>query len=333
LGTVGVADLLNTNTLQGGENALYRFAIPPGLPAVEVRLDNVTGSPYMTLGTGTNVVTPYNSYGYDGGVGYAWSSPTLITLPNPTVTNYSLTVQASYSGGVYPDAISTVHIRQMPATVLTFDASLNGGGLSNMANGVLLNGQSAFYQVVVPALLNGQPVIGWKLDVAQTAGTPKIRVRPGLLPDDYNSYDGTSPFVTSEAITVPPYLTPGTWYVEVRGTGLTTYTLTSSNLRLNRPAWAMPVQGNSVTTAGLPPSGPLFGDTGVDTNGVALPTTDQGTDLAQGAFDYYAVTVPPGNIGVMRTRLDAISGNPNMYIRVGAPSTLSHYQYGSSSTL
>ena len=328
LGTVGVADLLNTNTLQGGENALYRFAIPPGLPAVEVRLDNVTGSPYMTLGTGTNVVTPYNSYGYDGGVGYAWSSPTLITLPNPTVTNYSLTVQASYSGGVYPDAISTVHIRQMPATVLTFDASLNGGGLSNMANGVLLNGQSAFYQVVVPALLNGQPVIGWKLDVAQTAGTPKIRVRPGLLPDDYNSYDGTSPFVTSEAITVPPYLTPGTWYVEVRGTGLTTYTLTSSNLRLNRPAWAMPVQGNSVTTTGLPPSGPLFGDTGVDTNGVALPTTDQGTDLAQGAFDYYAVTVPPGNIGVMRTRLDAISGNPNLHIRVGAPSTLSHYQYG-----
>jgi hypothetical protein len=90
----------------------------------------------------------------------------------------------------------------------------------------------------------------------------------------------------------------------------------------------MPVQGNLVTTTGLPPSGPLFGDTGVDTNGVALPTTDQGTDLAQGAFDYYAVTVPPGNIGVMRTRLDAISGNPNMYIRVGAPSTLSHYQYG-----
>ena len=329
LGAVGVTDLLNTNTLQGGENALYQFSIPPGWPAVEVRLDNVTGDPYMTLATGTNVVIPYNSYGYNGGVGYSWGSPTLITLPNPTATNYSLTVQASSSGSLYPDEISTVHIRQMPTPVLIFDASLNGGGLSNVANGVLLDGQSAFYQVVVPATLNGQPVIGWKLDVAQTAGTPKIRVRPGALPDDYNYYDGTSPFVTSEGIMVAPYLSPGTWYVEVRGTGLTTYTLTSSNLQLNRPAWAMPVQGNSVTTTGLPPSGPLFGDTGVDTNGVALPTGDQGTDLAQGTFDYYAVTVPPGNIGVMRTRLDAISGNPNLYIRVGAPSTLSHYQYGS----
>jgi uncharacterized protein YmfQ (DUF2313 family) len=326
LGAVGVTDLLKTNALQGGENALYRFAIPPGVPAVEVRLDNITGNPYMTLATGTNVVSPYNSYGYDGGVGYSWSSPTLITLPNPTATNYSLTVQALSSGSLYPDEISTVHIRQMPTPALTFDASLNGGGFSNVANGVLLNGQSAYYQVVVPATLNGQPVIGWKLDVTQTAGTPSIRVRPGLLPDD-NGYDGTSPFVTSEAITVPPYLTPGTWYVEVRGAGLTTYTLTSSNLLLKRPAWAMPVQGNPVTTPGLPPSGPLFGDTGVDTNGVALPG-DQGTDLAQGAFDYYSVTVPPGNIGVMRTRLDAISGNPNMYIRVGAPSTLSHYQFG-----
>ena len=26
--------------------------------------------------------------------------------------------------------------------------------------------------------------------------------------------------------------------------------------------------------------------------------------------------------------MDAISGNPNLYIRAGAPSTLSHYQYG-----
>jgi len=332
LGPVGVTDLVSTNALQGGENALYQFTIPPGLPAVEVRLDNVTGSPYLTLATGTNVVTPYSGYGYDGGVGYSWSSPTLITLPNPTATNYSLTVQASSSGSVYPDEISTVHVRQMPTPRLTFDPSLNSGGFSNVANGVLLNGQSAFYQVVVPATLNGQPVIGWKLDVAQTAGTPRIRVRPGTLPDDYNYYGGTSPFATSEAITVAPYLTPGTWYVEVRGTGLTTYTLTSSNLQLNRPAWAMPVHGNLVTTTGLPPSGPLFGDTGVDTNGVALPTGDQGTDLAQGAFDYYAVTVPPGNIGVMRTRLDAISGNPNMYIRVGAPSTLSHYQYGNYGT-
>src|SRR4029077_2919355 len=152
----------------------------------------------------------------------------------------------------------------------------------------------------------------------------KVRVRPGATPD---ASVNTSPLVANEAIIVSTDLPPGPWFVEARATGLTSYTLTSSNLQLKRPAWAMPVEGNPVTTPGLPPGGPLFADTGVDTNGVALPG-DQGTDLAQGAFDYYTVTVPPGNIGVMRTRLDAISGNPNMYIRVGDPSTLSHSQFG-----
>jgi hypothetical protein len=65
----------------------------------------------------------------------------------------------------------------------------------------------------------------------------------------------------------------------------------------------------------------------VDTNGIALPG-DQGTDLAQGNFDYYAVVVPTNNSGILRTRLDAISGNPNLYIRAGAAATLSHYQNG-----
>ncbi|HWX23245.1 MAG TPA: pre-peptidase C-terminal domain-containing protein [Candidatus Binatia bacterium] len=323
LGPVGVADLLNTNNLQGGENALYQFSIPPGLNAVEVRLDNVTGTPYMTLGTGSNVTSPYNSYGSDGGVGYSWSSPSLITLPNPTPTNYSLTVQANPS----LDAISTVHIRQIPTPQLAFDASLNGPGVSNVVSGTLLNGQSAFFPVTVPTNVNGQPVFGWKLALSQSSGAAQIRVRQGALPDP--SSTSTTPFVSTEAIIVPPFLTPGTWYVEVRGTGLTSYTLTSSNLQLKRPTWAMPVLGNPVTTTGLPPAGPLFGDSGVDTNGVALPG-DQGIDLAQGDFDYYTVTVPPGNIGVLRSRLDAISGNPDLYIRVAAPSTLSHYLNGGS---
>src|SRR5208282_2065582 len=94
LGTVGPVDILETNALQGGENALYQFAIPPDVPAVEVRLDNITASPYMTLQTDTNLVTPGGNYGVNGGVSASWYSATLITLPNPVPTNYSLTVQA-----------------------------------------------------------------------------------------------------------------------------------------------------------------------------------------------------------------------------------------------
>ncbi|MFO1476310.1 MAG: hypothetical protein U1F98_06630 [Verrucomicrobiota bacterium] len=330
-GPVGGVDLLSTNTLRGGQDAFYRFNIPNGAQAVEVRLDNVTGGPYLTLAAGSNLPTPYYNYGYDGGVPYSWYSPTLITLPNPVFTNYSLTLQASANvSSTYLDAQATVHIRQMPVPQLAFDGSLNGGGVSNSASDTVINGQSAFYQVTVPATLNGQPVIGWKLDLIASVGSPSLRVRPGALPDDYNSYyDGTTPWVKPEAIIVPPFLTPGTWYIEVRGSGISTYTLTSSALQLKRPAWIMPPVGGLVTTPGLPSAGPLFGDTGVDTNGVPL-AGDQGIDLAQGAFDYYAIVVPANNTAVLRTRLDAISGNPNLFIRVGAPSTLSHYLNGSS---
>jgi hypothetical protein len=330
LGPTSATDILVTNSLQGGENAFYKFSIPPGVLAVEARLDNVTGGPFMTLSTGTNVTQPYYNYGYDGSVGYSWDSSTIITLPNPTPTNYSLTVQASYLSGQIPDAVYTAHIRQMPTPALVFDPTLNSGGSSNVATGTLLDGQSAFYEVTVPATLNGQPIIGWTLSIAETTGTPSIRVRQGALPDSYNYYDGTSPFQTSQYIVVPPYLTPGVWYVEVKGSGITSYTLTSSSLQLNRPAWIMPAVGAPVTTTGLPPAGPLFADTGVDTNGQPLQglEADQGVDLAQGQFNYYAIIVPTNNTGILRTRLDAISGNPNLYIRAGAASTLSHYQYG-----
>jgi hypothetical protein len=258
----------------------------------------------------------------------------LITLPNPMATNYSLTVQAAnYSTGTYLDSDFTVHIRQMPTPMLAFDPSLNGGSLSNTASGALLDGESAFYEVIVPATnIDGSPVIGWTLTLSQTLGTPSVRVRPGILPDD-NGGDGTSPFSTGEAIIVPAYLTPGVWYVEVRASGATDYTLRSATLKLNRPAWIMQPVGGIVTTPGLPTNGPLFADTGVDTNGVAVTNSGGGSYLAKGSFDYYEIIVPTNNTAVLRTRLDAISGNPNLYIRAGGAPTLSHNQYGQGGTL
>ena len=206
---------------------------------------------------------------------------------------------------------------------------MNNDLLHNNASGTLEDGESAFYKVNVPATLNGQPVIGWKLTLSQTLGTPSVRVRPGLLPDN-NGGDGTSPFNTSQAVIVPTYLTPGVWYVEVRASGPTDYTVTSSNLQLNRPAWTMQPVGGTATTPGL--TAPLFADTGVSTSGTNF-SGDQGSDLAEGNFDYYEILVPTNNTGVLRTRLDAISGNPNLYIRAGGVPTLSHNLYGQGGTL
>ena len=91
---------------------------------------------------------------------------------------------------------------------------------------------------------------------------------------------------------MPPVLTPGLWFVEVNATGSASFCLSSSAVRPVRPAWAMPADGQPITTPGLT-AGPLFADTGVDTNGVAR-SGDGGTDLEQGYVHYYAVTVPRG---------------------------------------
>jgi hypothetical protein len=88
----------------------------------------------------------------------------------------------------------------------------------------------------------------------------------------------------------------------------------------------MPAIGQTNTAPGL--ALPMIGDSGIDTNGNALPG-DQGIDLEQGEFDYYAVAVPTNNAALLRTVLQAISGDPNLYLRAGAVPTLAHYSGGS----
>ena len=96
----------------------------------------------------------------------------------------------------------------------------------------------------------------------------------------------------------PPYLTPGTWYIQVQGRGIATYTLTSEPLVLRRPGWTMPAPGDTVVTPGLSPNGSVFADTGLREDGTPLPdpvlgtVTDQGIDLANTDYHYYAITRP-----------------------------------------
>jgi hypothetical protein len=133
------------------------------------------------------------------------------------------------------------------------------------------------------------------------------------------------PFTPNAAIIAPPLLTNGTWYVEVRGTNSTAFTLVSSALTLQRPVWQMPGSGEPTTTPGL--SAPDFGDSGVDTNGVPL-AGDQGLDLELGRYHYYAVNVPSNNAGLLRVQLEGISGNPDCYLRRGVVPTASHATNG-----
>lgn len=326
LGTIGPVEAARTNSLESGEIKVYQFNVPAALSALEVRLTDKIGNPYMRLVQNSNAPSGQYSYGYDYGENPSWYHNSIITIPNYSAGFYSLNVQAD----TVNDASYAVRVRLLTPTNLAFDRTLSSPVLTNVTSGTLADLQKTYFQVTVPATFNGQPVVGWKLTLDHTQGNPRLRVRQNTLPDD-NYYVGNEPYNTEQAVIVPPYLAAGTWYVEVQGQGASQFTLTSSALLAERPAWNMPAVGGSVTTPGLPAVGPVFGDTGINTNGAALPG-DQGTDLAQGTFHYYAIVIPSNNVGILRTRLDAISGDPNLYIRAGNAPTLSHSQYGDYGT-
>src|SRR6185436_10055716 len=92
--------------------------------------------------------------------------------------------------------------------------------------------------------------------------------------------------------------------------------ITSRPVTLERPVWQMPGTFNTP-----------IGDSGIDSNGSPLPG-DRGVDLEQGFWHFYAVDVPVSNLGLMRTELQAISGNPDLYIRETGVPTINHLSNG-----
>ena len=334
LGTLGVIDLIQADSLEGGAAKAYQFTVPEGTLSIEVRLQNRVGMPMLKLVQGdrlpcitTDGYTDY--YGNYGGQNVTHWHSDLVTVPNPVPGVYSLIVNASDgSYGTGQNASYTLHIRKHVIPDLNFTESMNTNGLSNIASGELADQQSAFYKVTVPEEVDGGPINGWRLKLSTTQGEASVRVRQDILPNlDYY----TMPYRVGDALITPPYLTAGTWYVEVKGAGNTNYTLTSLNFETERPAWEMPLMGNPVTTPGLEGTS-YFGDSGVEQDGTPLPG-DQGIDLENGSYHYYAVTVPEDNAVLIRTMLEAISGNPDLYIRTTLPPTNDHSETGTPGSL
>jgi large repetitive protein len=316
LGAATAAGLSSPLTLLGGQVRSYSFTVPAGTQILEMSLENRVGNPIFASMGGVRIPQPTNSpsnYGYaqgetiPAGGGLTWLvTPALRTVENPPAGNYSITVRADTGPGGYPDASATLVIRQKSRLPLNFDIAQNGNGASHTDTRTLLDTGKNFYQLTVPATLGGQPVLGWKLNVAESQGSAALRIFK-----TWGSTAGQLSFSGQSALIVPPFLVPGdTYYIEVTGTGFTSYTLTSANAVTERPAWTMPVPHNI-----------FFGDTGLSPGGTPLPG-DQGTDIGDGEWHLYAVDVPFANSALLRTELLAINGNPNLYIRETAmPST------------
>jgi hypothetical protein len=334
LGLLTSEDILYPDTVEGGEVKLYRFVIPSGMLGFKVRLENRVGNPTFVLNQSDKTPDPgagvpsSDRYGNEGGYASTDGSSTLYSIPNPIPGVYSLVVKGRASGANYTDASYTLRLQEMLVPEINFSSDQNTNGLSNTISGILDDNERVFYKFTIPATNNGQAVVGWKLDLVQTSGLASMRVRRDILPADSASAT-EMPFTTAQAIIVPPFLTNGTWYVEVKGSGSTAFTLTSNPLLLERPVWIMPAPGETNQTLGV--TAPLFGDTGIDTNGV--PFSDPNTFLQQGFLHYYAVLVPETNYGVLRAALEAISGNPDLYLRYGAPPTLYHNSVGATGSI
>ncbi len=339
MGLLTSEDLTRPEDLEGGETQAYQFDVPNGTVGMKLFLEGREGNPVMIARQGRILPKPevalpggsVDAYGNEGGQLGGEAQTNLLTIPNPVAGTYSVLVKARGSSSPQFDAANaryTLRVQEILVPQINFGSHENTNGLSHAVAGQLQDNERAFFKVIIPESTTEQPVIGWRLNLVATNGTAVMRVRPHALPSDADA-SMLMTFATNTAVIAPPFLTNGTWYIEVKGIGAPGFTLSSSPLRLERPKWVMPEPGETNVAPGL--VWPIFGDTGLDTNGAALPGS-QGLFLPHGSLHYYAVEVSPNNIGLLRAELKAISGNPDLYVRAGSVPTLSHKTNGAAGT-
>ncbi len=306
LGVATPAGLTQSVSLAAGQIKAFQFTVPLGTNSLEVRRETTSGAPTMEIYPGTRLPGP-GGYGSDGGGSGTVVNP-IFTQASPPTGTWSVIVQSARDN---PSSANLV-FRQKQNIPLNFAAALNAGGGTHTDARQMISGEYNVYQVSVPATedgtIDGKPVIGWIIQTDVLQGAVSLQVYKSFA----NPTGGAS-VAGGTAVIVPPFLTLGdTWYVRVAANGLTNYTITSRPVTLERPVWQMPGFHNLT-----------FGDSGTDSGDVPL-AGDRGVDLAQGEWHFYVVDVPEGNPGLLRTELQAISGNPDLYIREDGVPTTSH---------
>jgi hypothetical protein len=188
MGVAGSTDLVQTNALEGGQIAGYRVQVPPGMSSLEVRLENTTGTPVMVVRAGPELPFPgagssvsgsgyvsQEDYGNEGGqtfsIGQGNANTTLITVPNPTNSVYTIMVKARSVNNLFTNATYTLRVRALDVTILDFD-----GGFSVVTNQA--TGSWRYYLVDVP-----DTALGWDVRLVNvSSGLPRVMIRRDLLP-------------------------------------------------------------------------------------------------------------------------------------------------------
>lgn len=306
LGAATAAGSTTPVSLASGQMKTWQFTVPAGAPGLEVRLDNRVGNPGMHVRSDGRV--PETTYYASQGGGSAGSNTHVLSYVSPPAGTWSLSLDTQGTSAPPAPASADLVIRVLQPQRLNFSSTENGNGFSHTHSRAMLNGQRQFYEVQVPATLSGQPILGWWLRLDATSSSLAMRVRD--VPDF--TADPLATYYAEDMILSPPYFMPGhTYYVELDADDGLSYTLTSQPTALNLPAYTM------TTTAGV-----TFADTGSGLPG------DQGRDLADDAWHFYAFDVPSGNGGLLRAELAALNGNPDLFLRAGGVPTPHHDSNG-----
>ena len=298
LGTVGTTPVIQNYSLTGGEIGSFRLELPEGIETLEVRMENRVNTPEIAAAPGTQIASPGATdrfvHGFDGGVEAVRRGVQILSLVAPPAGPLMLTTS---TGGTVPTilpASAQLQVSSVAATQIAFGEGLSGP-LPNTDSGSLIDSQIRVYNVDVPATLpGGGEILGWKLRISPSIGSTIVRVYP-----NFESRDNSPEFLGRTAVIAKPYFSAGrSWRFEVEGVGLTNYTVTSEPVILEEDPWAMSTMSNED-----------IGD-----SGEGLPG-DKGRDLGAGDWDFYAIDVPEGNAGVLRTVVEAINGVPHLFIR------------------
>ncbi|MBK1835261.1 hypothetical protein JIN78_14425, partial [Roseibacillus ishigakijimensis] len=326
LGLISLGESVNLQgDFEAGEVDLVRFELPTQTPAVSIQLSDRVGNPEFGLKYTSPHFPNHAQYGVFSGE-YPDRDGIRTTVSNAPAGYYYLSIVDPGYGSDLGDASYTVTVSSLVPPSLNFAPSQNGNGQSHTASGILADDERAFFAFEVPELLDGEQPLGWRLTLDALAGEPEMRVRPALLPEGSGTSESLTHWISESIVVAPPQVIPGTWYLEIKGVGASEFVLTSEAVSLERETWDMLQPGAPSTTPGL--TAPFFADTGVDSSGSPLPN-DQGVDLENGHYHFYAIDVAAGNGGLLRAQLEAISGNPDLYVRQGQIPTLSHLSHPS----
>lgn len=242
LGTVAVDESAESSgSLPAGGVAFFRYEVEDSSLPLEYRLEGSGGgrmSARLAPGDGPPVSTG-RSYGTSGGreAGDIVEQGLVFTIAAPEAGSHSMTVHGDGTPGEF-------HLSLVRRTIRSLGFA-GGGGADppSSASFDLLNGQCEFFEVEVPAEVDGRLFLGWLLRLDLGEGMASVSARKDRLPlagggssetpagEDF-LYVGET-FLAADGKSAA--LSPGLWYVQVQAEGMAKGTVSSE------PVFAWPL--------------------------------------------------------------------------------------------